>query len=76
MSVTDTKAIKASIAIQCMHVEALGRSIELEENDLPALRIGGDIGSATEAARYMRAKWQIPNGPIANLAELIEDVCA
>jgi Zn-dependent peptidase ImmA (M78 family) len=69
----ETKAIKASIAIQCMHVEALARSVDLPEPDVPALKIGEDARSAQEAAQIVRHQWRIPAGPVPNLIEQLED---
>lgn len=73
LSQGDTKAIKASIAIQCMHVEALVRSIELPEPDVPLLTIGSDVASAADAAQYVRHAWKIAPGPLANIVEPLED---
>jgi Zn-dependent peptidase ImmA (M78 family) len=73
LSQGDIKAIKASIAIQCMHVEWLARSIELPEPDVPLMTIGRDVGSATEAARYVRQSWRLAPGPIPNIVEPLED---
>jgi Zn-dependent peptidase ImmA (M78 family) len=70
---SDIKAIKASIAIQCMHVEWLARSVELPESDVPLLTIGQDISSAEEAARYLRQSWRLPRGPIPNIFDSLED---
>lgn len=73
LSQTDIKAIKASIAIQCHHVKSLARSVDLPEPDVPTLCLGGDIPSATEAARWVRSKWRLPQGPIPNLSAVLED---
>ena len=73
LSQGDTKAIKASIAIQCMHVEALVRSIDLPEPDVPLLTVGSDMASAAEAAQYVRHAWRIAPGPIVNIVEPLED---
>lgn len=73
LSQGDVKAIKASIAIQCMHVEWLARSVELPETDVPLLTIGRDVGSAAEAARYIRQSWRLPPGPVPNIVEPLED---
>jgi Zn-dependent peptidase ImmA (M78 family) len=73
LSQGDTKAIKASISLQCLHVEALVRSVELPESDVPLLRIGWDLESATEAAQLIRHSWQLAPGPVPNLVEALED---
>jgi Zn-dependent peptidase ImmA (M78 family) len=69
----DVKAIKASIAIQCMHVEWLARSVELPETDVPLLTIGQDVSSAAEAAIYVRQLWRLSRGPIADIFGPLED---
>lgn len=69
----DIKAIKASIAIQCTHVESLVRSVDLPETDVPLLTVGRDVESAAAAARYVRQGWRLPRGPIQNIVEPLED---
>lgn len=73
LSQSDIKVIRASIAIQCTHVEALVRSVDLPETDVPFLTIGDDVGSASEAAQFIRQKWQMPPGPVPNIIEYLED---
>ncbi|MBK7539381.1 MAG: ImmA/IrrE family metallo-endopeptidase [Myxococcales bacterium] len=73
LSQGDIKAIKASIAIQCMHVERLARSVDLPEPDVPLLTIGQDVPSAEEAARYVRQSWRMPPGPVRHIFDPLED---
>lgn len=73
LSQTDTKAIRASIAIQCRHVKALARSVDFPDPEVPTLHLGSDVDSAAEAARFVRSKWRLPQGPVPNLSDVLED---
>lgn len=73
LSQSEIKAIRASMAIQCAHVELLARSVELPDTDVPLLTIGMDVPSAIEAAQFVRQKWRLPAGPIPNVIEHLED---
>jgi Zn-dependent peptidase ImmA (M78 family) len=73
LSQSEIKAIRASTAIQCTHVEALARSVDVPEADVPFLTLGIDVKSPTEAAQYVRQKWQMPSGPVPNIIEHLED---
>jgi Zn-dependent peptidase ImmA (M78 family)/transcriptional regulator with XRE-family HTH domain len=68
----DQKEIEATIGIRCLNVQALARSVELSEPDVPGITIGVDAGSSMEAARFLRAHWRLPRGPIADLVHLVE----
>lgn len=70
---TDQKEIEAAIALRCLHIQALARSVDVTEPNVPGLTIGVDIGSASEAARYMRSYWRMPSGPIEDLVALAEE---
>jgi len=73
LSVTSVKAIKAAIAIRCMQIETLVRSVEPPENNVRSLTIPKDVKNPAEAARYIRSVWRVPPGPIGNLTQLLED---
>lgn len=69
---TDQKEIEARIAIWCMNIQALVRSVELPDPDAPGIQLGVEAKTAAEAARYIRAHWRVPNGPIDDLTGLVE----
>ena len=73
LPVTSVKAIKATIAIRCMQIETLVRSVDPPENNVRSLTIAKDIKDPAEAARYIRSVWRVPPGPIGNLTQLLED---
>jgi Zn-dependent peptidase ImmA (M78 family)/DNA-binding XRE family transcriptional regulator len=80
LSKTEVKAIRATVAICCMNLEALLQAAEIPEVNIKRFDIPrgddparGDAGSPAEAAQYMRAYWRVPKGPIANMTQLLED---
>jgi Zn-dependent peptidase ImmA (M78 family) len=69
---TDQKEIEARIGILCMNIQALARSVDVPEADAPGIQLGVDAKTPAEAARYMRAQWRVPAGPIDDLVHLVE----
>ncbi len=69
---TDQKEIEATIAIRCLNLQALVRSVDLPEPDAPTITLGTSVRSPVEAAQYLRARWHVPVGPVADLVGLVE----
>lgn len=65
--------VHAQINIIRMHITRLLRSVEIPETKIRPLDMAGFDGRPQEAARAMRAAWQLPEGPIANVIRVIED---
>ena len=80
----ETKALRkiiAEINIRRVHLKKLLRSYEKPPNGfIPEIDRDEYIGasrkpfSVEDAARHIREFWMLPDGPIANVVELIEDV--
>jgi len=65
--------LEAEINIRLMHVRRLLGATDFEpEIPLPALDVDEYDGNVELIAELVRRTWQIPNGPLLNLAELIE----
>ncbi len=64
--------IHAHLNIYRMHIERLLRAAEVPEHRFPKWDIE-EIGGPVEAARAMRAQWQLPKGPVENVTAAIED---
>lgn len=67
------KELEATISIRCLNIQTLVRSIDLPEHDVPEIDLDAAKMSAAEAARYVRARWRVPVGPIADLVGLLEN---
>jgi len=66
------KELEGNLAIRCLNIQALARSVELPEHDVPEIDLDNAKMSASDAARYVRTRWQVPVGPIADLVGLLE----
>ncbi len=65
--------VHAQINIIRMHVARLLRSVEFPEVKIRPLDMAEFQGRPQEIARGVRAAWQLPDGPIANVVRVIED---
>lgn len=65
--------VHAQINIIRMHIVRLLRSVEIPETKIRPLDMADFDCRPHEAARAMRAAWQLPEGPIANVIRVIED---
>lgn len=73
ISAVDRKRISGVVNILRLGLNALLSSIEVEHSRrLPQFLIDEFDGSPADAARAVRATWNVPDGPIANLTELVE----
>jgi Zn-dependent peptidase ImmA (M78 family)/transcriptional regulator with XRE-family HTH domain len=65
--------VHAQINVIRMHVARLLRSVELPELKIRPLDVAEFDDSPAAVARAVRAAWQLPEGPIANMIHVIED---
>lgn len=65
--------VHAQVNIIRMHIARLLRAVELPELKIRPLDMSGFAGGPQEVARAVRAAWQLPPGPIANVIRVIED---
>ena len=65
--------IHAHINIVRMHIARLQRAVELPELKIRPLDMDDFKGSPQEVARVLRAAWQLPYGPVANVVRSIEN---
>ena len=63
---------QAEIEIRRMHIEDLLKGVELGETEFNTFDLIEHEGKVNEIARMVRAAWNVPKGPVANLTELIE----
>ncbi len=72
--VGDTKRIHAECSITEAQVDRLLRSAEIDsEYEIPRIDLDDQHSGDTErAALFVRAKWNLPSGPIRNLTSVIE----
>ena len=69
-----TDAISATLHIRCHQVDMLAKSVDdVPEDDVPKINLDSEGGTVADAARWVRAKWRVPVGPIADMARLVED---
>jgi Zn-dependent peptidase ImmA (M78 family)/DNA-binding XRE family transcriptional regulator len=72
LSKTAQDRIHAQMNFAVMHVDRLERATEIEV-DLPLATVDPEeFGTPAAIARSVRAFWQIPRGPIADLTALLE----
>jgi len=65
--------IQAQTNIRRIHISKLLRNIEMENTyEIPHYDIDEYNGKIQEIARYVRAAWRLPDGPIKNLTDSIE----
>ena len=67
------RKVHALIYIRTMHIARLLRGVETVENKIRPINIEDFDNDASEIARIVRLKWQIPHGPIDNVTSIIED---
>lgn len=72
LPVRDRRAVIASLKIRCLEIEALLRSVDILEVQVPRLRLGVDVASPSEAAARVRELWRLRPGPIDNVVALLE----
>lgn len=65
--------IHAQINIIRMHISRLMKSVEIPEQKIRLVDLEDFHGRPQEVARAVRAAWQLPRGPIANVVKTIED---
>ncbi len=73
VSVKVLARIHAQINIIRMHIARLLRSVEIPETKIRPVDMADYKYQPQEVARAMRAAWQLPDGPIANVIRVIED---
>jgi|CXWL01.1.fsa_nt_gi Zn-dependent peptidase ImmA (M78 family)/DNA-binding Xre family transcriptional regulator len=73
VSVKVLARVHAQINIIRMHIARLLRSVEIPEMKIRPLDMADFDYRPQDVARAMRAAWQIPEGPIANVIRVIED---
>lgn len=65
--------IHAEVMIRTLHIERLLRSVEQQAvQQIPEIDVEEYEGSIEDIACAVRAQWQLPRGPIANLVEVVE----
>lgn len=69
----DVDATAAILHIRCRQVDVMARAVEVPAENVPKVNLDVQGGTASDAARWVRAKWRVPAGPIANMARLAED---
>ncbi|MBI3568917.1 MAG: ImmA/IrrE family metallo-endopeptidase [Gemmatimonadetes bacterium] len=72
LSKTAQDRIHAQMNFAVMHVERLLRSVELDTDLELRPADPEEFGSAANIARSLRAFWQVPHGPVGDLAALAE----
>lgn len=68
--------VHARINIQRIHVARLLRAVDVPDLNIPQLDLDEFDGDAAHVARAVRATWNLPPGPVANLTKAIEDAGA
>jgi Zn-dependent peptidase ImmA (M78 family) len=63
----------AQINVTRMHVARLLRSVDLVESKIKPLDMDDFDGRPNEVARAVRMTWNMPDGPIPNVIQMIED---
>lgn len=69
----DADAIAAILRIRCWQVDRMALAVRVPDENVPKVNLEIQRGTAADAARWVRAKWRVPVGPIANMARLVED---
>lgn len=73
ISAADRRRIQSSVNLLRIHLKRLLQSVDLQsQRQLPEVEIDEVDGGAAGAARFLRAKWCLPDGPIQNLTALVE----
>ncbi len=65
--------MEALINIKRMEISKLIRKIEMDHKERPLWDVDDFSNGAREIARHLRHFWSIPNGPIGDLTEIVED---
>lgn len=70
------REIQADINIARMRIDRLLRGLTWEPaNEFPTFEVGLD-GSPEDVARFVRAAWNLPDGPVRNLTHAVEQAGA
>ncbi len=73
ISQRDLYYVETNTNIRRMHFEKLIKNIEYPNINIPKLRIDEENMSAEDIARAVRRIWMMPNGPIDNVTDYIEN---
>jgi Zn-dependent peptidase ImmA (M78 family)/transcriptional regulator with XRE-family HTH domain len=65
--------IHAQVNIRRIHISRLLKSVEFPEGKIRHLDLDDYGGSPVKIAQAVRAHWQLPNGPVRNITEALED---
>lgn len=65
--------VHAQINIVRMHIARLMRAVDIPESKIPSLDLDDFTGRPEEVARAVRAMWQMPAGPVANMVQTLEN---
>jgi len=65
--------IHAQVNIRRIHISRLLKSVEFPEGKIRHLDLDDYGGSPVRIAQAVRANWLLPNGPVQNITEAIED---
>lgn len=69
----DIDQIVAELNMRVMHMRRLLRAVEIEAPySVPSLPVEDYEGDVEKIAALVRAQWQLPSGPIANLTSTLE----
>lgn len=69
-------AIHAQINLRRIHLTRLLKNVDIGEVNIPLLDVDDYHGDVEAIARAVRAWWQVPRGPIADMTKLIEEARA
>jgi len=73
LTATDRKWIHSVLNIKRLHLKKLLNSVDMQhQRTIPRLEIC-DYGNPSSVARALRGFWNLPDGPIRNLTNLLED---
>jgi Zn-dependent peptidase ImmA (M78 family)/DNA-binding XRE family transcriptional regulator len=66
------KQLHAAMNIRMINIARLLTAVEIERDDIPRLD-PDEFGTAADIAQAVRAKWNVPPGPVKNVVQMIED---
>lgn len=72
ISAKDLETSYAWLNIRAFTARRLLEAVDWPDVDLPIMSLDLDVGDEEEAAQFLRARWNVPTGPIRSVSQLLD----
>lgn len=72
ISAKELESIYAWVNIKVFNLRALSNAVDWPEHQLPRFSLDINVASEADAAAAVRAKWQMPKGPVRSVSNVLD----